>query len=114
MLTRLATRPLFAAHAALAARGFASSAALSKSKVYGSAAEAVEAVKPGDIVLSGGFGLCGVPNTLIGALSKRTDVNNLTGVSNNAGALVKGEMKGLGKLLETKQLSKMIASYLGT
>lgn len=56
-----------------------------------------------------GFGLCGVPNTLIQALSKRSDVNNLTGVSNNAGA---GE-RGLGLLLHTGQISKMIASYIG-
>lgn len=96
------------------ARGFASSAARSATKVYPSAAAAVEAVKTGDIVLSGGFGLCGVPTTLITALSQRPEIKNLTGVSNNAGALVKGEMKGLGKLLETKQISKMIASYLGT
>jgi 3-oxoacid CoA-transferase len=97
-----------------AVRGFASSSAVRASKVYASADAAVEAVKSGDIVLSGGFGLCGVPNTLIAALSKRPEVTGLTGVSNNAGALVKGEMKGLGKLLETKQISKMIASYLGT
>ncbi|KAJ9116381.1 hypothetical protein QFC22_004822 [Naganishia vaughanmartiniae] len=78
-------------------------------KVYDSAAEAVKGVKSGDIVLSGGFGLCGVPNTLIQALAKRSDVNNLTGVSNNAGA---GE-RGLGLLLHTGQISKMIASYIG-
>ncbi|KAJ9099183.1 hypothetical protein QFC21_004063 [Naganishia friedmannii] len=78
-------------------------------KVYDSAAEAVKGVKSGDIVLSGGFGLCGVPNTLIQALSKRSEVNNLTGVSNNAGA---GE-RGLGLLLHTGQISKMIASYIG-
>ncbi|KAJ9106973.1 hypothetical protein QFC20_003873 [Naganishia adeliensis] len=78
-------------------------------KVYDSAAEAVKDVKSGDILLSGGFGLCGVPNTLIQALSKRSDINNLTGVSNNAGA---GE-RGLGLLLHTGQISKMIASYIG-
>lgn len=59
--------------------------------------------------LAPGFGLCGVPNTLIQALSKRSDINNLTGVSNNAGA---GE-RGLGLLLHTGQISKMIASYIG-
>jgi 3-oxoacid CoA-transferase len=99
---------------AVAHRAFSASARRNASKVYPSAEAAVEAVKSGDIVLSGGFGLCGVPSTLINALSKRTDVKNLTGVSNNAGALVRGEMKGLGKLLETKQISKMIASFLGT
>lgn len=96
------------------ARGFATSAITRSSKIYPSAAAAVEAVKSGDTVLSGGFGLCGVPNTLITALSKRTDVKDLTGVSNNAGAVVDGEIKGLGKLLEAGQLKKMIASYLGT
>lgn len=58
--------------------------------------------------------MCGVPSTLINALSKRTDVKNLTGVSNNAGAVVNGDVKGLGKLLEAGQLKKMIASYIGT
>lgn len=95
------------------ARGFATSA-VARSKIYPSAAAAVEAVKSGDTVLSGGFGLCGVPSTLINALSKRTDVKNLTGVSNNAGAVVNGDVKGLGKLLEAGQLKKMIASYIGT
>jgi 3-oxoacid CoA-transferase len=113
MLARL-HRSVKVSLAQTAVRGFASSSVARASKVYPSAEAAVEAVKSGDIVLSGGFGLCGVPNTLISALSKRSDVKNLTGVSNNAGALVKGEMKGLGKLLETKQISKMIASYLGT
>ncbi|BEI86278.1 hypothetical protein CcaverHIS002_0605650 [Cutaneotrichosporon cavernicola] len=96
------------------ARGFATSAIARSSKVYPSAAAAVEGVKTGDTVLAGGFGLCGVPNTLINALAKRTEVNNLTGVSNNAGALVDGETRGLGKLLETKQLSRLICSYIGT
>lgn len=95
------------------ARGFASSA-IARSKIYPSAAAAVQAVKSGDTVLAGGFGLCGVPNTLIEALSKRSDVKDLTGVSNNAGAVVDGEVKGLGKLLEAGQLKKMMASYLGT
>ena len=75
-------------------------------KVWSSVDEAVRDVKSGDIILSGGvlypllqraryllippsnsgFGLCGIPETLIEALAKRTDVNNLTAVSNNAGA----------------------------
>lgn len=95
----------------LIARGFASSALLRapNGKVYPSAAEAVEAVKPNDIVLSGGFGLCGLPSTLLEALSQRKDVTGLTAVSNNAGV----EEKGLGMLLKTGQLKKLIASYVG-
>ncbi|GFZ46537.1 hypothetical protein JCM24511_04784 [Saitozyma sp. JCM 24511] len=82
-------------------------------KVYGSAQEAVSVVRSGDVLLSGGFGMCGLPNTLINALAERRDsVRNLTGVSNNAGAGSK--TVGLGTLLASGQLSKLIASYLGT
>jgi 3-oxoacid CoA-transferase len=82
-------------------------------KVYGSAREAVSVVQSGDVLLSGGFGMCGLPNTLINALAERRDsVRNLTGVSNNAGAGSK--TVGLGTLLASGQLSKLIASYLGT
>lgn len=95
-------------------RGFATSSAWAKSKVYPSAAAAVDVVKSNDTLLSGGFGLCGVPTTLIEALSKRKDeVKGITGVSNNAGALVKGSARGLAVLLETGQLSKMISSFIG-
>ncbi|KAF7311524.1 Succinyl-CoA:3-ketoacid-coenzyme A transferase [Mycena kentingensis (nom. inval.)] len=80
-----------------------------KSKVWGSADDAVKDVKSGDILLCGGFGAAGIPDTLLGALAKRKDVANLTGVSNNAGY---GD-SGLGKLLNTKQLGKVIASYPG-
>ncbi|KAI0797617.1 3-oxoacid CoA-transferase [Abortiporus biennis] len=80
-----------------------------KSKVWDSVDEAVKDVKSGDTLLSGGFGLCGTPDTLIGALAKRKDVNLLTAVSNNAGA---GE-QGLGKLLHNGQIDKMMASYIG-
>jgi len=62
--------------------------------------------------LAGGFGLCGLPNTLINALASRKDITNLTAVSNNAGA--GGHQGGIGALLETKQISKMIMSYIGT
>lgn len=78
-------------------------------KIYSSADEAVADIKSGSTLLSGGFGLCGTPDTLIQALAKRKDVNNLTGVSNNAGV---GD-KGLGLLLSSGQISKMIASYIG-
>lgn len=56
-----------------------------------------------------GFGLCGTPNTLIQALAKRPEITNLTGVSNNAGV----GSKGLGLLLGSGQIGKMIASYIG-
>ncbi|KZT11308.1 3-oxoacid CoA-transferase [Laetiporus sulphureus 93-53] len=80
-----------------------------KTKVWDSVDEAINDVKSGDVLLSGGFGLCGTPDTLIGALAKRKDVTKLTAVSNNAGS---GEL-GLGKLLHTGQIDKMMASYLG-
>jgi hypothetical protein len=66
-------------------------------KVYETADEAVKDVKSGDILLSGGFGLCGTPDTLIQALSKRPEVTGLTGVSNNAGV----GQKGLGECFLT-------------
>jgi len=80
-----------------------------KTKVWDSVDEAIKDVKSGDTLLSGGFGLCGTPDTLIGALAKRKDVTKLTAVSNNAGA---GE-SGLGKLLHSGQIDKMMASYIG-
>ncbi|KAJ7090304.1 hypothetical protein B0H15DRAFT_922457 [Mycena belliarum] len=80
-----------------------------KSKVWGSIDEAVGDIKSGDVLLCAGFGAAGIPDSLLGALAKRKDVNNLTGVSNNAG---QGD-SGLGKLLNTKQLGKIIASYPG-
>ncbi|KAG1748946.1 3-oxoacid CoA-transferase [Suillus paluster] len=80
-----------------------------KSKVWESPEEAVKDVKSGDVLLCGGFGLAGVPDTLLSALVKRKDVAKLTAVSNNAGA---GD-SGLGKLFNSKQIDKIIASYPG-
>lgn len=80
-----------------------------KRKFWDSVDEAVKDVKSGDVVLSGGFGLGGTPDTLIGALAKRPEITNLTAVSNNCGV---GEL-GLGKLIFSGQISKMIASYIG-
>jgi 3-oxoacid CoA-transferase len=60
-------------------------------------------------VLCGGFGLCGVPDTLINAVKARPDIKGLTAVSNNAGVVG----SGLALLLESKQVKKMIASYVG-
>ncbi|KAG8977425.1 hypothetical protein FRC05_001823 [Tulasnella sp. 425] len=81
-----------------------------QSKIFYSADEAVADIKSGSTILSGGFGLCGVADTLIGAISRRPDVSGLTAASNNAGL---GE-KGLGKLIHTGQLSKVVCSYIGT
>src|SRR5256884_117046 len=59
-------------------------------------------------IMAGGFGLCGIPETLILAI-RDTGVKNLTFVSNNAGI----DGAGLGLLLETRQIKKMISSYVG-
>jgi 3-oxoacid CoA-transferase subunit A len=78
-------------------------------KVYPDAKSALAGiVKDGMTVMAGGFGLCGMPETLIKAL-RDTGVKNLTCVSNNAGI----DGAGLGLLLETRQIKKMIASYVG-
>lgn len=79
------------------------------SKVYGSAAAALEGViKDGQTIAVGGFGLCGIPEALIEAL-RDSGVKDLTCISNNAGV----DGFGLGLLLETRQVKKMIASYVG-
>ncbi|KAF7295353.1 Succinyl-CoA:3-ketoacid-coenzyme A transferase [Mycena indigotica] len=80
-----------------------------KSKVWESVQEAIKDIKSGDVLLCGGFGAAGIPDTLLAALTRRKDVQNLTGVSNNAGY---GD-SGLGKLLNSQQLGKIIASYPG-
>jgi 3-oxoacid CoA-transferase len=66
-------------------------------------------MKPNTTLLCGGFGLCGVPDTLIDEVHKKPELTGLTAVSNNAGT----DDSGLGKLLKSKQISKMIASYIG-
>ena len=78
-------------------------------KVYESAEAALKGiVQDGHTLAVGGFGLCGIPEALITAL-KETGAKNLTCISNNAGV----DGFGLGLLLETKQIKKMIASYVG-
>lgn len=78
-------------------------------KVVANAAETLaDVVANNQTVAVGGFGLCGIPEALIDAL-KDTGVTGLTCISNNAGV----DGFGLGKLLETKQIKKMIASYVG-
>jgi len=77
-------------------------------KVVASADEAVRDVADGATLVVGGFGLCGIPENLINALVKR-GVKSLTCVSNNAGV----DDWGLGLLLQTKQIRKMVSSYVG-
>jgi len=79
------------------------------SKVYADAASALrDVVKDGITVMCGGFGACGIPENLIDAL-RDSGVRNLTAVSNNAGL----DGVGLGRLLNTRQIRKMISSYVG-
>ena len=78
-------------------------------KIFPSAAAALaDVAKDGQVVAVGGFGLCGIPEALIAAL-RDSGVKNLTCVSNNAGV----DGFGLGLLLATRQISKMISSYVG-
>jgi len=78
-------------------------------KIYPNAAAALDGVvRSGQLMAVGGFGLCGIPETLIEAL-KDSGVKDLTVISNNAGV----DGFGLGKLLETRQIKKMISSYVG-
>ena len=77
-------------------------------KVVASADEALRDVRDGMTLVVGGFGLCGIPENLINALVKKR-VNGLTCVSNNAGV----DDWGLGLLLQTKQIRKMVSSYVG-
>src|SRR5882762_11653579 len=78
-------------------------------KLFPSAAAALQGVvKDGQLMAVGGFGLCGIPEALIAAL-RDSGVQNLTAISNNAGV----DGFGLGQLLSTRQIKKMIASYVG-
>ncbi len=78
------------------------------SKVYTDAKAAIAGVKDGMTLLVGGFGLCGIPENCIEAL-RDSGVKNLTCVSNNAGV----DDFGLGLLLQTRQIKKMMSSYVG-
>jgi 3-oxoacid CoA-transferase subunit A len=77
-------------------------------KVFASAREALAGVADGMTILVGGFGLCGIPENLIGAL-RDSGARGLTCVSNNAGV----DDFGLGLLLQTRQIKKMLSSYVG-
>ena len=79
------------------------------SKIFPNAAAALAGVlKDGMMIMSGGFGLCGIPSALIEAI-RESGVTGLTIISNNAGI----DGAGLGILLETRQVKKMISSYVG-
>ena len=78
-------------------------------KLYPDAAAALDGLlEDGLLIASGGFGLCGIPERLLDAV-RDSGVRNLTFASNNAGI----DNEGIGKLLRTKQVSKMISSYVG-
>src|SRR5882757_7004795 len=78
-------------------------------KVYASATDALAGVlRDGMTIMSGGFGLCGIPTALIEAI-RESGVRDLTVISNNAGI----DGVGLGQLLQTRQIRKMISSYVG-
>ncbi|PVH94388.1 3-oxoacid CoA-transferase [Periconia macrospinosa] len=78
-------------------------------KIYSSPAAAIEDMQSNSTLLCGGFGLSGVPDTLINQVKETPSITGLTAVSNNAGIVG----SGLGLLLESKQIKKMIASYVG-
>ena len=77
-------------------------------KVYKTADEALVGIEDGMTLMLGGFGLCGIPENSIAALVRK-GTKNLTCISNNAGV----DDFGLGLLLQTKQIKKMISSYVG-
>ena len=77
-------------------------------KVVKNADEAIRDISDGAVIMLGGFGLCGIPENSIAALVKK-GVKNLTCISNNAGV----DDFGIGLLLQTKQVKKMISSYVG-
>lgn len=77
-------------------------------RVVANAEEAIKDIKDGAVLMVGGFGLCGIPENCISALVKK-GIKNLTCISNNAGV----DDFGLGLLLQTKQIKKMISSYVG-
>ncbi|HTB06870.1 MAG TPA: CoA transferase subunit A [Bacteroidia bacterium] len=77
-------------------------------KVYKNADEAITDIKSGMTLMLGGFGLCGIPENCISALLRK-GIKDLTCISNNAGV----DDFGLGLLLKTKQIKKMMSSYVG-
>jgi 3-oxoacid CoA-transferase subunit A len=79
-----------------------------KDKVFKNASDAIFDITDGAVIMSGGFGLCGIAENLIDALCQK-DIKNLTAISNNIG----NRGKGLAKLLKQKKISKAYCSYVG-
>ena len=77
-------------------------------KVVGGPDEAIHDIQHGAVIMLGGFGLCGIPENCIAALARK-GIKDLTCISNNAGV----DGFGLGVLLETRQIKKMVSSYVG-
>ena len=77
-------------------------------KIYANAEEAIKDIQNNSTIMLGGFGLCGIPENCIAALVKQ-GTTGLTCISNNAGV----DDFGIGLLLQTKQVKKMISSYVG-
>ncbi|WP_462254814.1 CoA transferase subunit A [Ferruginibacter sp.] len=77
-------------------------------KVYKNAAESINDINDGAVIMLGGFGLCGIPENCIAALVNKK-IKNLTCISNNAGV----DDFGIGLMLQQKQVKKMISSYVG-
>src|SRR5688572_33268438 len=77
-------------------------------KIFNDAASAINDIKDSAVLMLGGFGLCGIPENTIDALVEKK-VSGLTCISNNAGV----DDFGLGKLLKTRQIKKMMSSYVG-
>lgn len=77
-------------------------------KTVKNAAEAVQDIRDGDVLMLGGFGLCGIPENCIAALVEK-GIRELTCISNNAGV----DDFGIGLMLQKKQVRKMISSYVG-
>jgi len=77
-------------------------------KIVSNADEAIKDIQDGAVIMLGGFGLCGIPENSITALVKK-GVKNLTCISNNAGV----DDFGIGLMLKTRQVKKMISSYVG-
>jgi len=78
-------------------------------KVVANVAEAIKGIESNMTLMLGGFGLCGIPENCIAELAKYPHINGLTCISNNAGV----DDFGLGLLLQTRQIRKMISSYVG-
>jgi 3-oxoacid CoA-transferase A subunit len=78
-------------------------------KVVSNVAEAIQGISSGMTLMLGGFGLCGIPENCIAELVKHPEINGLVCISNNAGV----DDFGLGLLLKTRQIRKMISSYVG-